>query len=57
MAKSELPFTSYANLCGLEVNHGVELGNKYRSNKACKNFVLTMSENIKFDSTEELKKL
>ena len=37
VAKSELPFTTYANLCGLEAKHGVELGNTYRNDKACKN--------------------
>ena len=39
VAKSGLPFTTYANLCGLEAKHGVELGNTYRNNKACKNYL------------------
>ena len=34
VAKSELPFTTYANLCGLEAKHSVE---SYRNDEACKN--------------------
>ena len=34
VAKSELPFTTYANVCGLEGKQGVELGNTYCNDKA-----------------------
>lgn len=54
VAKLELPFTTYENLCGLEIKHGVDLGQTYRNDKACKNFVLTISENVKCDLTELL---
>lgn len=54
MAKFELPFTTYENLCGLEMKHGVGLGKIHCNDKACKNFVLTISENVKCDLTELL---
>lgn len=54
VAKLELPFTTYENLCGLEMKHGVDLGQTYRNDKACKNFVLTISENVKCDLTDLL---
>ena len=41
VAKLDLPFTTYENLCGLEMKHCVDLGKTYRNDKACKNFVLT----------------
>ena len=36
------------------MKHGVDLGITYRNDKACKNFVLTISENVKCDLTELL---
>ena len=54
VAKLELPFTTYENLCGLEMKHGMDLGKTYRNDKAFKNFALTISENVKCDLTELL---
>ena len=51
VAKLELPFTTYVDLCGLEMK---QCGKTYCNDKACKNFVSTISENVKSDVTELL---
>ena len=57
VAKLELPFTVYPSLCSLEKNktHGVLLGNTYLTDKACKNFVISISDELKDRFSENIK--
>ena len=43
VSKREMPFTTFPHLCKLEMKHGVELGNTYINDKACKTFVLSIA--------------
>ena len=47
VAKIELPFTTYPHLCLLEEKHAVELGQTYRNDKACKDFIVAISDQFK----------
>ena len=55
VAKLELPFTVYPSLCSLEKKHGVLLGNTYLNDKACKNFVVSISGELKDRFSENIK--
>ena len=55
IAKLELPFTTYPSPCTLEKKHGVLLGNTYQTDKACKNFVVAISDELKNRFSEEIK--
>ena len=55
VAKIELPFTVYPSLCSLEKKHGVLLGNTYLNDKACKNFVVSISGELKDRFSENIK--
>ena len=54
VAKMEMPFTTYPHLCQLEVKHGVELGQTYRNDKACKDFIIAISEQFKDGTGQQL---
>ena len=56
VAKLEMPFTMYPQLCQLEQKHGIELGQTYRTDKACKNFIMAISEEIKGELGEQIQK-
>ena len=49
VAKREMPFTSFPHPCKLEMKHGVELGNTYINNKACKTFVTSIAGQLKHE--------
>lgn len=55
VGKLELPFTVYPSLCSLEKKHGVLLGNTYLNDKACKNFVVSISGELKDRFSENIK--
>lgn len=56
VAKLEMPFTTYPQLCQLEQKHGIELGQTYRTDKACKDFIMAISEEIKGELGEQIQK-
>ena len=56
IAKLELPFTTYPSLWTVEKKHGVLLGNTYQTDKACKNFVIVISDELKDRFSEEIKR-
>ena len=47
VAKMEMLFTTYPHLCLLEEKHAVELGQTYRNDKACKDFIFAISDQFK----------
>ena len=49
-------FTTYPHLCLLEEKHAVELGQTYRNDKACKDFILAISEQFKNEIGEQLQR-
>lgn len=55
IARLELPFTTFPRLCALEKKHGVCLGNTYQTDKACKNFVLAITDELKCNISETVK--
>ena len=54
VAKREMPFTSFPHLCKLEMKHGVELGNTYINDKACKTFVTAIAGQLKHELSSKL---
>ena len=56
VAKMEMPFTTYPHLCLLEEKHAVELGQTYRNDKACKDFIVAISEQFKNELGEQLQR-
>ena len=54
VAKREMPFTSFPHLCKLEMKHGVELGNTYINDKACKTFVTAIAGQLKHEISSKL---
>lgn len=54
VAKREMPFTSFPHLCKLEMKHGVELGNAYINDKACKTFVTAIAGQLKHELSSKL---
>ena len=56
VAKMEMPFTTYPHLCLLEKKHAVELGQTYRNDKACKDFIVAISEQFKNELGEQLQR-
>lgn len=53
-AKREMPFTSFPHLCKLEMKHGVELGNTYINDKACKTSVTAIAGQLKHELSSKL---
>lgn len=51
-----MPFTTYPHLCRLEEKHGIELGQTYRNDKACKDFVVAISQQFKDELGQELQR-
>ena len=56
VAKMEMPFTMYPHLCLLEEKHAVELGQTYRNDKACKDFIVSISDQFKNEIGEQLQR-
>ena len=56
VAKLEMPFMTYPHLCRLEEKHCIELGQTYRNDKACKDFVLAISQQFKDELGQELQR-
>ena len=56
VAKMEMPFTTYPHLCLLEEKHAVELGQTYRNDKACKDFIVAISDQFKNEIGEQLQR-
>lgn len=54
VAKREMPFTSFPHLCKLEMKHGVELGNTYINDKACKTSVTAIAGQLKHELSSKL---
>lgn len=54
VAKREMPFTSFPHLCKHEMKHGVELGNTYINDKACKTFVTAIAGQLKHELSSKL---
>lgn len=54
VAKREMPFTSFPHLCKLEMKHGVELGNTYINDKACKTSVTAIAGQLKLELSSKL---
>ena len=49
-----MPFSSFPHLCKLEEKHGIELGQTYRNDKACKNFATAISDEFKGQLGQQL---
>lgn len=49
-----MSFTSFPHLCKLEMKHGVELGNTYINDKACKTFVTAIAGQLKHELSSKL---
>ena len=56
VAKLEMPFTTHPDLCRLEEKRGIELGQTYRNDKACKDFVVAISQQFKDELGQELQR-
>ena len=56
VAKMEMPFTTYPHLCLLEEKHAVDLGQTYRNDKACKEFIVAISDQFKNETGEQLQR-
>ena len=56
VAKLEMSFTTYPHLCLLEEKHAVDLGQSYRNDKACKEFVVAISDQFKNEIGEQLQR-
>ena len=56
VAKMEMPFTTYPHLRLLEEKHAVELGQTYRNDKACKDFIVSISDQFKNEIGEQLQR-
>ena len=56
VAKLKMPFTTYPQLCQLEQKHGIELRQTYRTDKACKKFIMAISEEFKGELGEQIQK-
>ena len=56
VAKLEMPFTTFPQLCQLEEKHGIELGQTYTTDKACKNFILAISEEFNGELGEQVQR-
>ncbi|XP_068719463.1 zinc finger protein 862-like [Montipora capricornis] len=56
VAKMEMSFTTYPHLCLLEEKHAVELGQTYRNDKACKDFIVAISDQFKNEIGEQLQR-
>ena len=54
VAKLELPFTVCESIASLEAKHGVKLGQTYHNDKACKNFIRAIAEQINCDLSQKL---
>ena len=54
VSKREMPFTTFPHLCKLEMKHGVELGNTYINDKACKTFVTSIAGQLKHELSSKL---
>lgn len=54
VAKLELPFTVFESIASLEAKHGVKLGQTYHNDKACKNFIRAIAEQINCDLSQKL---
>ena len=52
----EMPFTTYPHLCLLEEKHAVDLGQTYRNDKACKEFIVAISDQFKNEIGEQLQR-
>ena len=55
VADEKLAFKKYPGLCNLQEKNGVDLGNMYRNDKACKSFVKNIAEVEEQNLVEELK--
>ena len=49
-------FTMYPHLCLLQERHAVELGQTYRNDKACKDFIVAISDQFKNELGEQLQR-
>lgn len=52
----EMPFTTFPQLRQLEQKHGIELGQTYRNDKACKKFIMAISEEFKGELGEQVQR-
>ena len=52
----EMPFTTYPHLCLLEEKHAVDLGQTYRNETACKEFIVAISDQFKNEIGEQLQR-
>ena len=53
----EIPFTTYPHLCLLQERHAVELGQTCRNDKACKDFIVAISDQFKNKLGEQLQRV
>ena len=56
VAQMEMRFTTYLHLCLLEKKHAVELGQTYRNDRACKDFIVAISDQFKNKIGEQLQR-
>ena len=56
VAKMEMPFTTYPHLCLLEEKHAVDLGQTYKNDTACKEFIVAISDQFKNENGEQLQR-
>ena len=57
MVVEKLAFTKYPKICQLEAFYGVDLGNTYRNNVACKTFCHFIAQFKRQSLTNELTKV
>lgn len=55
VAREEAPFTMFPNLVDLHLTNGLDLGNTYKTDNACRTFVQAIGQSMKDDLVEKLK--